>query len=308
MVSSIDWKRKPPRSPPVYVCGPVTVRLICAPLSLVYVPMPLATVPASCALARPGLKETPVPALATAAPTLWLPASAGEKLIPLPAPRMVVPAPWSRSSPGVKVMPVPGDARVANAACEAARAGLMVTPVPGCEESRTVTPTGCTNVSGVVRVRPEPFAPAVPMLWMTLVSWLAPLSMTTVSPAAKPATLATRSVVGPAGSCTFVFHGATPYAPVTLATGQEESSKPAVFQPAGGEAGVPGSAFQVASVTILVESSCAAAMTLPAPPPLNGAMAMTFVPGTSSDRMSLICEVCQALLAPADAETCTPLT
>jgi hypothetical protein len=41
---------------------------------------------------------------------------------------------------------------------------------------------------------------------------------------------------------------------------------------------------------------------------LNGAMAMTFVPGTSSDRMSLICEVCHALLAPADAETCTPLT
>src|SRR5690349_15832790 len=99
-----------------------------------------------------------------------------------------------------------------------------------------------------------------------------------------------------------------PYAPVTVAAGHAESSKPAEFQPSGGDAGVPGSAFQVPSVTIRVESSCAAAMTLPAPPLLNGAIAMTLVPGTSRDLMSLICEVCQALLAPADVDTCTPLT
>ncbi|HVQ95903.1 MAG TPA: hypothetical protein VMU51_33070 [Mycobacteriales bacterium] len=33
--SSIAANRRPPRSPPVYVRGPVTAKLICAPLSLV---------------------------------------------------------------------------------------------------------------------------------------------------------------------------------------------------------------------------------------------------------------------------------
>ena len=42
----------------------------------------------------------------------------------------------------------------------------------------------------------------------------------------------------------------------------------------------------------------AAAMTLPAPFPLNGAIAMTLVPATSSDLMSTICDVCHALFAP----------
>src|SRR6185369_12221885 len=270
--------------------------------------MPLAVAPAAWALVKAGLKEIPVPALAMAAPTLWAPVSAGEKLIPLPAPRMAVPAAWSPATAGVKVMPVPGDARVVNASCGFANAGVKVTPVPGLDASSTETPTGWMSVNGVVRVSPEPVAPAVPTLCMTLVSWFEPLSMTMVSPAAKPVTLATRNVVGPAGSWTLVFQGAMPYAPVTLAEGQDKSSKPVVFQPAGGDAGVPGNAFQDASVTMRVESSCAAAITLPALPALNGAMAMTFVPGTRSDLMSLICEVCHALFAPPDADTWTPLT
>src|SRR5437867_2749759 len=49
-------------------------------------------------------------------------------------------------------------------------------------------------------------------------------------------------------------------------------------------------------------------MTLPAPPALNGAVAITFVPGTSSDLMSLSCDVCHALLAPVELDTWTPLT
>ena len=95
---------------------------------------------------------------------------------------------------------------------------------------------------------------------------------------------------------------------MTVAGTHAESSKPGVFQPAGGVAVMPGSVFQVPSVTIRVPSSSATAITLPAPPLLNGAIAMTFVPATSSDLMSVICEVCQALLAPVEPETCVPLT
>ncbi len=71
---------------------------------------------------------------------------------------------------------------------------------------------------------------------------------------------------------------------------------------------MPGRVFQVPSVTMRVPSSSATAMRLPAPPLLNGAIAITFVPGTSSDLMSEICDVCHALLPPAEAETCVPLT
>ena len=88
-----------------------------------------------------------------------------------------------------------------------------------------------------------------------------------------------------------------------VAAGQDESSKPAVFQPEGGVAGVPASAFHEASVAMRVAPNSAAAIMLPAPPLLNGAMAMTFVPGTSKDLISEICEVRQALLAPAEFET-----
>ena len=106
----------------------------------------------------------------------------------------------------------------------------------------------------------------------------------------------------------FWFHGPMPYGPVTLASTHAESSKAGVFQPAGGLAVMPGRVFQVPSVTMRVPSSSAAAMRLPAPPPLKGAIAITFVPGTSSDLMSLICEVCHALLPPPEFETCVPLT
>jgi hypothetical protein len=41
---------------------------------------------------------------------------------------------------------------------------------------------------------------------------------------------------------------------------------------------------------------------------LAGAVAITFVPGTSSDLMSVICEVCQALFAPDEVDTWVPLT
>jgi hypothetical protein len=83
-----------------------------------------------------------------------------------------------------------------------------------------------------------------------------------------------------------------------------------VFQPAGGEAGVPGRAFQVPSVTIRVESSCAAAMTLFALVSVAmPAIAITFVPATSSDLMSATCEVCQPLVTlPGELVTCVPLT
>ena len=96
-----------------------------------------------------------------------------------------------------------------------------------------------------------------------------------------------------------------------MAATHAESSKPAVFQPAGGVAVRPGRVFHVPSVTMRVLSSSATAIRLPAlaaAPPLNGAMAMTFVPGTSNDLMSEICDVCHALLAPVEIDTCVPLT
>ena len=55
---------------------------------------------------------------------------------------------------------------------------------------------------------------------------------------------------GVAGVWTFWFHGAMPYCPAENAAGQEESSNAAVFQPAGGVAGVPASAFHDVSLTI----------------------------------------------------------
>src|ERR1700743_4031105 len=101
-----------------------------------------------------------------------------------------------------------------------------------------------------------------------------------------------------------------PYAPCTLAAGHVVSSKPMVFHPSGGDAGVPGRAFQVLSVTIRVESSCAVAIT-----PLASAafaipaIAITFVPGTSSDLMSLTCEFCHELTTvPGELDTSVPFT
>src|SRR5882757_1096054 len=104
-------------------------------------------------------------------------------------------------------------------------------------------------------------------------------------------------------------HGPLPKGACTVAAGHDESSKPAVFQRSGGEAGVPASAFQVPSVTIRVVSSCATAMTLAGL--VSSAMpsiAITFGPATSSDLMSLICEVCQPLLTPGALETSVPFT
>ncbi len=105
-------------------------------------------------------------------------------------------------------------------------------------------------------------------------------------------------------------HGPLPYGACTIAAGHDESSKPAVFQPSGGEAGVPASAFQVPSVTTRVASSCAAAMTLAGL--VSSAMpsiAITFVPGTSSDLMSLTCDVCHSFVTvPGALETSVPFT
>src|SRR5215468_9796589 len=105
-------------------------------------------------------------------------------------------------------------------------------------------------------------------------------------------------------------HGEMPYGPCTIATGQAESSKPIVFQPGGGEAGIPGNAFQVPSVTIRVVSSCATAITLlgvavSAMP----AIAMMVGPGTSSDLMLRTCDACHPLTTlPGALETSVPFT
>ncbi len=101
-----------------------------------------------------------------------------------------------------------------------------------------------------------------------------------------------------------------PNGPCTIAAGHDESSKPAVFQPSGGAAGVPARAFHDPSVTIRVVSSWAAAMR----PVALGAAAMpaiaiTFVPGTSRGKMSLTCDVCQPLTASTgELETNVPFT
>ena len=158
---------------------------------------------------------------------------------------------------------------------------------------------------------PVPLAPAVPTAVIVRVSWLAPVSTVIVSPTGKPVTLATRRTdgFGVAGVWTFWFQGAMPYAPAENAAGHAESSKAAVFQPAGGVAGVPASAFHVVSVTIRSPSSSSAPIRLPraagvgAPRPRSRSC-----PATSRDLMSTIWDVCQALLPPPDCATCWPLT
>src|SRR5688500_7207345 len=123
---------------------------------------------------------------------------------------------------------------------------------------------------------PLPLAPAVPTAVIVRVSALAPVSTVITSPTAKLVTLATLRLDGltTGGSWMFWFQGAMPYAPVENAAGHAESSKPAVFQPAGGVAGVPASAFHAVSVTIRSLSSWSAPMKLPELPPLVAATAI----------------------------------
>ena len=67
------------------------------------------------------------------------PALASDAAMLLPDPVTSAPTAWDWSSAGVKLMPVSGLVRLTTGA-----------------------PTACTIVSGVVSVRPDPFAPAVP--------------------------------------------------------------------------------------------------------------------------------------------------
>ena len=196
----------------------------------------------------------------------------------------------------VAAMLLPDPVTRAPTGCDSRRAGVKLIPVSGLVTLTTGVPTAWTIVSGVVRVSPEPFAPAVPTLWMTFVSWLAPVSIWIVWPAAKPSTLARRSVLGPGGVWMFWFHGADPVGARDVC-GRPRRVVEGDGVPAGRRRGrCPGESLPgCASVTILVEPSSATAITLPAPPPLTGAMAMTLVPDTSSDLMSLIWDVCQAL-------------
>ena len=147
--------------------------------------------------------------------------------------------------------------------------------------SRTGAPCACTIVSGGLSVMPVPLAPAVPTAEIVRVSRLAPVSTVIVSPTAKPVTLATLRAdgFGVAGVWMFWFHGAMPYWPAENAAGHAESSNAAVFQPAGGVAGVPASAFHVVSVTIRWPSSSSAPIRLPPLPALVAATAITLVPG-----------------------------
>ena len=129
---------------------------------------------------------------------------------------------------------------------------------------------------------PVPLAPAVPTAVIVRVSRLAPESTVIVSPTWKPVTLATLRTdgFGVAGVWTFWFHGVMPYWPAENAAGHAESSNAAVFQPAGGVAGVPASAFHVVSVTIRWSSSASTAIAPPPLPALVPAIAITFVPAT----------------------------
>src|SRR4051812_44505667 len=77
---------------------------------------------------------------------------------------------------------------VAPAACADASAGVNVTPGP---RSCAVTPDACAFVSVVVSVIPVPVAPEVPTVWIVANSWLAAVSIETVSPATMFVTLAT---------------------------------------------------------------------------------------------------------------------
>src|SRR5688572_30627300 len=117
----------------------------------------------------------PEPALAIVVPVPYVFARAGAKLIPLPAPRMVVPAGWAEASAGETVMPEPGDATTPSESCALVSAGVTVIPVPGWERSSTGEPLAWTMDSGVVRVSPDPLAPAVPTVWTVLVSWFVPV-------------------------------------------------------------------------------------------------------------------------------------
>ena len=178
--------------------------------------------------------------------------------------------------------------------------------MPGRDGLRTGAPCAWTIVSGALTVMPVPLAPPVPTAVTVRVSWLAPVSTVIVSPTWKPATQATRRTegFGVAGVWTFWFHGPMPYWPAENAAGHDESSNAAVFQPAGGVAGVPSSAFHVVSVTIRPLSSSSAPIRPPAPPALVAAIAITLVPATRRGLTSTIWDVCQALLPPPDCATC----
>ena len=190
--------------------------------------------------------------------------------------------------------------------------GSNVTPVPGRSRSRTDAPCAWTIVSGALSVMPVPLAPAVPTAVIVRVSRLSPES-TVIRVAdleagdardpAAPRGSASRAS-GRSGSTARCRTGRPRTPPATT-----ESSNAAVFQPAGGVAGVPVERLprRVGDDPLVVERERRRS----APPPLPAlvpAIAITFVPATSSGLTSTIWDVCQALLPPPDCATCWPLT
>ncbi len=107
-------------------------------------------------------------------------------------------------------MLLPDPVTSAPAACDWSSGGVKLMPVFGLVRLTTGAPTAWTIVRGVVSVRPDPLAPAVPTLAMTFSSWFAPVSIRIESPTEKPCTLATRRTVGPGGVWMFWFQGPMP--------------------------------------------------------------------------------------------------